>query len=107
MIRTQLILFDGSFTTAERAGGIFFGECDFKMKNAVDFENLNVFDFIFGKRQIKPKFTTENKTGKMEPERKKETDEDGELGRRNRKTTDKRKKHERLLLGGGIVLRFI
>ena len=38
MIRTQLILFDGSFTTAERAGGIFFGECDFKMKNAVDFE---------------------------------------------------------------------
>ena len=37
MIRTQLILFDGSFTTAERAGGILFGECDFKMKNAVDF----------------------------------------------------------------------
>ena len=49
MIRTQLILFNRSFTTAERAGCIFFGECDFKMKNAVDFENLNVFDFIIGK----------------------------------------------------------
>ena len=49
MIRPQLILFNRSFTTAERAGCIFFGECDFKMKNAVDFENLNVFDFIIGK----------------------------------------------------------
>ena len=28
---------------------MFFGERDFKMKNAVDFENLNVFDFIIGK----------------------------------------------------------
>ena len=49
MISSQLILFNGRCTTAERAGGIFFGECDFKMKDAVDFENLNVFDFIFRK----------------------------------------------------------
>ena len=54
MIRPQLILFNRSFTTAERAGGIFFGECDFKMKNAVDFENLNVFDFALSDED-KPK----------------------------------------------------